>query len=88
LKSEPAAWWRPYGFVEIAEGIIRLFDYAGLTQTTKLDGQRRFFVETWFGEGAADFRVASLHGFTLNIVAQGGKPSVRFGLPPAPAQGH
>lgn len=79
------AGWRPYGFVEVAEGIIRLFDYAGVTQMARLDSQERFFVETWFGEGAADFRIASLHGFTLSIVDQGGKPSVRFGLP-APAQ--
>ena len=43
---------------------------------------RVLFVETWFGEGAAEFRVASLHKFAL-AVQPGPTPQasrVRFAL--------
>ena len=39
--------------------------------------------ETWFGEGAAQFRVACLHDYRLDIAvtAKPGIPRARFALP-------
>ncbi len=78
------AGWRPYGFVEALGSTIRLFNFSGLVDVAeRLPAVRVVFVETWFGEGAAEFRVASLHKFALSI--RSGSPAltgqVRFALP-------
>jgi len=57
--------WRPYGFVEVFEDQISLFHFNGHMQVVPRPRDGRFIVETYFGEGSADFRVASLHPFTL-----------------------
>jgi len=79
------AVWRPYGFVRLAGPNVRLFSFNGLVGTATMGTAEvpSFYVETWFGEGAAVFRVASLHGFHLTVAeaVDGSKPVVRFGFP-------
>lgn len=75
--------WRPYGFVKALGSTLRLCNFSGRVDVTERpEAARVVFVEAWFGEGA-EFRVASLHKFTLRI--QPGSPSgagrVRFALP-------
>ena len=62
------AAWRPYGFVEVVGPTVRLFNFSGLVDGSDRPlAARSLFVETWFGEGAAEFRAASLHKFTLSV---------------------
>ena len=78
------ASWHPYGFVQRMGVELSLFNFSGLTDRAEMvAAPRRFCVETWFGEGAAQFRVASLHDYRLEIAvaANPGVPSVRFALP-------
>jgi hypothetical protein len=59
-------------------------NFSGLTDRAEIGiAMRQFHVETWFGEGAAQFRGASLHEYRLDIaVAETpGIPRVRFALP-------
>jgi len=78
------AAWRPYGFVEVCGLDVRLFNFSGLTDASKLS-QRHcpFCVETWFGQGAAKFRITSLHDFRLTLRSRTPEslPKVRFALP-------
>jgi hypothetical protein len=73
--------WTPYGFVERKCDEIAVYHYRGYSATvdTRADA-RTFSVETWFGTGAAEFRVASLHPFTLALKRDTDQmnPSVRF----------
>jgi hypothetical protein len=77
----PGELWRPYGFIRVAASEVRLYSYKGLLDLKTIQpGSRRFFAETWFGQGAARFRIASLHNFKAAIgrpVPQG-VSSVRF----------
>lgn len=78
------AAWRPYGFVQRMRAELSLFNFSGLTDRADIGvATRRFCVETWFGEGAAQFRVASLHDYRLDVTvaANSGIPRVRFALP-------
>jgi hypothetical protein len=78
------ALWRPYGFVRLTGMELRLFSFNGLSASATIDASRpSFTVETWFGEGAAAFRVASLHRFGLkfNGAVHEAGPVVRFGFP-------
>lgn len=78
------AAWRPYGFVQRMGAELSLFNFSGLTDCAEIGvATRPFCVETWFGEGAARFRVASLHDYRLDIAvaANPGIPHVRFALP-------
>ena len=71
--------WRPYGFVLREGGRIALFQVRGATAFSEIRPDAgAFVVETWFGPGAADFRVASLHAFDLALDAESSLPSVRF----------
>jgi len=61
--------WTPYGFVVKESGRIRLYQSRGHTDEVEgLIETKSFAVETWFGMGPAEFRVASLHPFTLSLV--------------------
>jgi hypothetical protein len=78
------ALWRPYGFVRLTGTQLRLFSFNGLSASATVDASRPgFTVETWFGEGAAAFRVASLHRFALRVNNSdaGSTAKVRFGFP-------
>ncbi len=79
-----SAAWRPYGFVQRMGAELSLFNFSGLTDRAEIGvATRQFRVETWFGEGAAQFRVASLHEYRLaiEVAATPGIPRVRFALP-------
>ena len=78
------ALWRPYGFVRLSGSDLLLFSFNGLSAEARLEGPHAAFtVETWFGEGASVFCVASLHPFGLKINGPGDPvgPNVRFAFP-------
>jgi hypothetical protein len=75
--------WIPYGFVERTAEKIALFHYHARGHSVNLRiplDATTFVVETWFGPGPADFRVASLHEFKLALSdkADPTTPCVRF----------
>jgi hypothetical protein len=78
------SFWQPYGLVRLTDGTLRLYAYSGLTDMAAMqDDARDFIVETWFGEGPAEFRIASLHQFSCNLVANDAVTKlaqVRFGF--------
>ncbi len=75
------AVWRPYGFVRRFRSKVTLYGYGGLVDHTELEpGESLVHVETWFGEGAAEFSVISLHSFELKVLRAipSGAMKVRF----------
>lgn len=90
LKSgelEPKSWWKPFGMLRVEEHAVHLLHFNGLIDAQALnrpDG--RFCFETFFGQGAAEFRIASLHPFDFAILTPGSAspdhslPTVRFGF--------
>ena len=76
-------FWVPYGLVTRFSGQVVLRLYNGAQQRVPCAGES-FVVETWVGDGAPDFCVASLHPFTLEYLPLGDHrfdhlPRVRFG---------
>lgn len=69
----------PWGLVCAVEDRLELYNYDGTIKYSILSNER-FVVETWFGGGAAEFCVASLHPFSLTVERQvpEGLPSLRF----------
>ncbi|WP_421786218.1 hypothetical protein [Hyphobacterium sp.] len=56
--------WVQYGIVEISEFRTKLIDINGRTQNSyNIDRQQNIYIGTWFGPGAAEFRIASIHAF-------------------------
>lgn len=80
LSASP---WRHYGFVWWHEDRLELYTFHGfaMAATTPADDDS-IVVETWFGRGAAEFRVASLHTFEADRVPKrfNDVPRVRFGF--------
>lgn len=78
---EWAAAWHPYGSVALVGTRLELYSYAG--RVTMVEAPGPIAVETWLGEGDADFRIASLHPFELDLQARTrpGHAAVRFELP-------
>jgi hypothetical protein len=77
----PSPQWSPYGFVESAEKSVGRYKFSGSRECVEVAlGERRLCVETWFGGGKAEFRIASLHSFQLRLVDCTGPniPTVRF----------
>lgn len=73
--------WLQYGFVVRHDGLVRLRHINGYVDSCRLTGRRSpTLVQTWFGPGAATFRVASLHPFSLSLLPIGDSlgPAVRF----------
>lgn len=70
-RPRTGARWQPYGFVQLMDLTARLFAFSGATASEVLPpgSRRRFCVETWLGRGPAQFRIASLHPFTLTSPA-------------------
>ncbi|MCZ8017229.1 MAG: hypothetical protein O9274_16135 [Limnobacter sp.] len=73
--------WRPYGSVIRVGRTVSLISESGdLQERTLGDAADSIAVETHFGPGAAEFRVASLHAFELKVVAPSQEGScLRFG---------
>jgi hypothetical protein len=54
-----------------------------MTGELLLGGAESFVVETWFGLGAAEFLISSIHGFEVNLEDRGESSAlrcVRFGF--------
>jgi transcriptional regulator with XRE-family HTH domain len=80
-QSSTFPLWTPYGFIERRSDEIALYHYRGATATADIHRNAdKFTVETWFGTGAAEFRVASLHAFELALTktADSKLPCIRF----------
>lgn len=62
--------WRPYGFVKMTDLGVSLFSFAGATAEARFTrrSRRSFCVETWLGQGSADFRIASIQPFSLKVL--------------------
>ena len=62
--------WRPYGSVmRIGRTLLLISESGDLQERTVGEVASSIAVETHFGPGAAEFRVASLHAFSLTVVA-------------------
>lgn len=75
--------WYVYGSVEAYGEKITLRNYNGKVSRCALKSSGGpFVVETWFGQGSADFRIASLHSFQLSMPERALRtiPRVRFSL--------
>jgi hypothetical protein len=58
--------WRPYGFVLRETDRATLFHESGRMKSVPIDSSNRALcIQTWFGQRAAVFQVASLHEFEL-----------------------
>lgn len=68
--------WRPYGFILRQNERVQLFSESGDFQERSNQEEKSIVrVETFFGSGPAEFRLASLHEFALTVVV----PSDRSG---------
>ena len=79
-----AAKWQPFGFVRRdAERVFLFNDWAITDEAVTTPADQDICIRTWFGQGAASFRIVSLHPFTLSIpkLEQPGLPTVHFGFP-------
>ena len=78
------AKWQPFGFVRRdAERVLLFNDWAITDEAVTTPVDQDICIRTWFGQGAASFRIVSLHPFTLSIpkLEQPGLPTVHFGFP-------
>ncbi|HEX9294842.1 MAG TPA: hypothetical protein VF881_03380 [Polyangiaceae bacterium] len=76
--------WKPFGFVKREAERVTLFNDWGITdQASCSPTDQETVVQTWYGPGAAVFRVASLHPFSLSLAkdAPPDVPTVHFGFP-------
>lgn len=75
--------WRPYGCIRGTESHLELYGYGGtVDQAPYPESGSKFAVETWFGLGKADFRLACLHDFTVTLTQRADEhlPRVRFNV--------
>lgn len=72
--------WRPYGFIRLDAERVRLYHFGGYV-VERPARRSQIVVETWFGQEAADFLIASLHPFEFEIIetAPADAVVVRFG---------
>lgn len=64
-RNGPDHHWRMYGSIMVRCNLVRLFDFFRATGTSALEEDGSTFVQTRFGEGSCDFRLASLHEFAV-----------------------
>jgi len=86
LKSgqpEAISYWRPFGMLWTDSKKLNLLQFSGLQEQVALpDPEQAFVFETFFGQGAAAFRIASLHPFEFSLPKDRKTwPCVRFGFP-------
>lgn len=67
-RGKRATLWRFYGFVDCDVGGARLVNLFGRTKRMEAQTADGITIETYFGEGACSFRVASLHPFDLVLL--------------------
>lgn len=77
----PMSLWIQYGAVALVGDVLELYAFAGRHRRVAAPGP--IAAETWFGEGDAEFRIASLHPFTADVIRDppAGHAAVRFELP-------
>ncbi|MBF2052254.1 MAG: hypothetical protein IGS03_02175 [Candidatus Sericytochromatia bacterium] len=82
-EPEPLSYWRPFGLIWTENQRLQLLQFSGLQDAAELNPDCRFAFEVFFGQGAAMFRMASLHPFELQRVSDTAAdlPRVRFGFP-------
>lgn len=81
-QIEPKSWWKPFGMLRLEQGAIHLLQFNGLVDSRELTLPAcAFAFETYFGQGAAEFRIASLHPFEALEADDPQIPTVRFGFP-------
>jgi hypothetical protein len=63
--GEARSFWRPFAIIYLYQGEAILLNLSGLLQKVNISESRpgHFILETFFGQGAAQFRLASLHPF-------------------------
>lgn len=67
--------WRPYGSVmRIGQEVVLVSESGDLQEQTLGEAASPIAVETHFGPGPAEFRVASLHEFDLEVMAPSHEP--------------
>lgn len=66
-KNAPDLMWRPYGTVVRFGNSVRLYSESGAIQPA-ITEDFHTGVETFFGNGPADFKVVSIDEFTLDVV--------------------
>jgi len=76
-RPSSRAEWRPYGFVRHAKSELRLYSFGGTVAEAELAAGAGFCVETWIGQGPAEFRIASLHPFAMAVIDDGGRCGAR-----------
>jgi hypothetical protein len=60
--------WIQYGFVEARGRMVRLVNITGQIERYELDTNSGCsLVETWFGPSPVNFRIASLHPFSIQV---------------------
>lgn len=83
-QPEAKSWWKPFGMLRLEHEQIHLLHFNGLVDQQRLKQPNGCFVfETFFGQGAAEFRIASLHPFEFRAATEldAALPRVRFGFP-------
>jgi hypothetical protein len=78
-RGRPARLWRIYGFVQRDATETRLVNHFGPPRRCAEQPPAAVIVETYFGRGACDFCVASLHPFALEFLPHAAdQPVLRF----------
>jgi hypothetical protein len=78
-KSAADQMWRPYGSIIRREASLMIVSESGgmIERANTPDGRIEF--ETFYGPGPADFRLASIHPFDLEVaVPSGANDALRF----------
>lgn len=79
---EPCGFWRPYGLIYLYKGQLQLIHLTGMLMNTAAQlPEGSFIAETFFGQGSAQFRIASLHPFETSFTLKEHIPTLRFGFP-------
>ncbi len=88
-SGEPVAvsYWRPFGILTLEQNCLRLLNLVGISESKTLAADAETFAfQLFFGPGAAQFRLASLHPFEAQMLSQTEAderqlPTVTFGYP-------
>lgn len=72
--------WHPYGLIRLRRNRLSLFSFTGRIEHSVFSSNpSELFVETWFGEGSAEFRIVSVHSFESKFADESSMGvSVRF----------
>lgn len=88
-SGEPVAvsYWRPFGILSLEQNQLRLLNLVGISESKSLEPTAEAFgFQLFFGPGAAQFRLASLHPFEADMLSSEAAQArqlatVTFGFP-------